>query len=259
MKLSYFPPLLAAYAVFLSVVLGLVFGSFGNAWAWRIVHREKISRGRSHCPKCGHTLSARDLVPLFSYLMLRGKCRYCGAPIARRYPAVEAICALFFLTALLRCGISLALVRFLLMGFFLMVAALVDCDTMELPDGLLLAAACASFLRLFEDAGTWKAMLRGALIVPAVLLLLVLLMDKLKGYETMGGGDIKLLAAVGLHFDAPEMLLLLIFACVLGLVFAAAQKRGKSVPFPFGPMLVLSAWLVLLCGAPLLSWYLSLF
>lgn len=259
MVLSTLPPVCAAYLCFLALLFGLVFGSFGNAWAWRIVHRESISHGRSHCPTCGHTLAARDLVPLFSWLFLRGKCRYCKAPISPRYPLVELLCAAVFCSALLRWGVSLSLLRFLLLGFFLLVASLVDWDSMELPDRLLLAAAAASLLRLVEDPGNWKSMLAGAVLVPGLLLLLVLLMDRLLKKETMGGGDVKLLAVLGLHLGPAAAVLLLILACVLGLLFALLGKTGRGRPFPFGPMLALSGWLVMLFGSPLINWYFSLF
>ena len=258
MALKYFPPAFAVYIGFVALLLGLVLGSFGNAWAWRIAHGEKISRGRSHCPACGHTLAARDLVPLFSWLFLRGKCRYCGKPIPKRYPLTEAICGLFFLSCLLRWGLSLDALRFALMGFFLFVASLVDWETMELPDGLLIAAAVPALLRLAVDLSAWKDMLLGALIIPLALLLIVLVMDKVLGRETMGGGDIKLLAVLGLHFGPVETFILLIFACIIGLVFALIAKRGKGKAFPFGPMLSLAGWLTLLVGSPLANWYLSL-
>ena len=258
MSFSSLPPPLAAYSVFLALVFGLVFGSFGNAWAWRIVHHERISRGRSHCPVCGHTLGVRDLVPLASWLLLGGKCRYCGAPIPRRYPLSELLCAAVFLSALLRWGLTWSLLRFLLLGFLLMVASLVDCDSMELPDGLLLAGAAASLLRLLEDPGAWKSMVAGALLVPAALLLLVLVMDRLLGRESMGGGDIKLLAVLGLHLGPPALGLALLAACLLGLLFALLRRQERSQPFPFGPMLALGGWLTMLFGSGLLQWYLAL-
>ena len=96
-----------------------------------------------------------------------------------------------------------------------------------------------------------------AISVP--LLLLVLLADKLLGRETMGGGDIKLVAVLGLHFGPLQTLFLLILSCVLGLALGAAMKKAKDAPFPFGPALALAGWLTALCGAPLVSWYLSFF
>lgn len=249
-------PLLTAYIVFVTALLGLVFGSFCNAWAWRLVHGESIVRGRSHCALCGHPLGARDLVPLVSWLLLRGKCRYCGGPISPRYPAVELVSALYYVSVVLRFDLTRDALRLLILGSLLLVASLVDWDTMELPDGLLLGGAMAALLRLPED---WKSLLLGGVAVSVPLLLLVLLADRLMGRETMGGGDIKLVAVLGLHFGPLQSLFLLILACVLGLLLGAWMKKAKDAPFPFGPALALAGWLTALLGESAVSWYLSLF
>lgn len=255
-------PAVTAYILVVTALLGLVMGSFCNAWAWRIAHGESIARGRSHCAVCGHILAARDLIPLVSWLTLQGKCRYCGAPISKRYPAVEALSCLYYLSILLRCDVSWDALRFLILGSLLLTACLVDLDIMELPDGLLAAAALCALLRLpAEGLPGLKNALLGGVAVALPLLGLVLLADKLMGRETMGGGDIKLMAVLGLHFGPALSLLLLILACVLGLLFALpGQKQGgESRPFPFGPALGGAAWLTALFGSPVLERYLSLF
>ncbi len=249
-------PFLTAYILTLTALLGLIFGSFCNAWAWRIAHGESIAHGRSHCADCGHTLAARDLIPLVSWLALRGRCRYCGRPISPRYPLVELVSCLYYVSVVLCFDVTLDALRLLILGSLLLTASLVDLDTMELPDGLLLAAALAALLRL---PGGWKDALLGAVAVAGPLLLLVLLADKRMGRETMGGGDIKLVAVLGLHFGPARTLLLLILACVLGLLLGLAMKRAKDDPFPFGPALSLAAWLTALVGGPVVSWYFSLF
>ena len=113
-------PAVTAYLVFLFAVLGLVAGSFCNAWAWRIAHGESIARGRSHCARCGHVLGGRDLVPLFSYLFLKGRAAIPAAPISPRYPAVELLSAAFFVSVLLRYDLlaPLATLRWLLLGCY---------------------------------------------------------------------------------------------------------------------------------------------
>lgn len=252
----YLSPALTAYIVCVTAILGLIFGSFCNAWAWRIAHGESIAHGRSHCAVCGHSLAARDLIPLVSWLSLRGKCRYCGAPISGRYPAVELISCLYYVSVVLRYDVTLDALRLLILGSLLLTASLVDLDTMELPDGLLLAAALAAVLRLPDG---WKSALLGAVAIAGPLLLLVLLADKVMGRETMGGGDIKLLAVLGLHFGPVQTLFLLILACILGLALGAVLKRAKDAPFPFGPALSLAMWGTVLFGAGLTDWYLSFF
>ena len=248
----------AGYLPFMSFVFGAVFGSFCNAWAWRICHEEKITDGRSHCPRCGHTLAAKDLVPLLSWLLLKGRCRYCKAPISPRYIAAEAVLGLYFLSIYLIYGLSWTCLRLLILGCLLLICSLTDLETMELPDAMLIAAAAAALLRLTEPGG-WKSALIGCFAVSAPLLLVVLVMDRILKKETMGGGDIKLTAVLGLHFGAPKTLLLLILACLLGLAGAALQKKKPDVRFPFGPMLSGAGWIVALIGEPVIGWYMGLF
>ena len=257
MNIFELPAAAAAYIIALVFVLGLVFGSFSNAWAWRIVHHEKISKGRSHCPVCGHTLAAKDLVPLFSWLSLKGRCRYCGAPIAKRYPLSEAVLGTYFLSVLLVRGVSWDCLRFWALGSLLLVMSLEDLDIMEIEDYLQIAAA-ALFLLRFREAGFLKDALLG-LIVAAVLLALVLVMERVLKRDAMGGADIKLVAVFGLHFGALQTLLLLVIACIVGLIGAAAAKKGFGKEFPFGPALATAAWITVLAGPQIINAYLSLF
>ena len=259
MSVFSFPIGFALYLLFVTFVFGLVFGSFCNAWAWRIAHHEKITRGRSHCPNCGHTLGVLDLVPLFSYLFLRGKCRYCKKKISPRYPVTELILGLYFVSVVLVFGFSWETLRLLIMGALLLTLSLVDIDTMIIPDGFMLALLLTAPLRLLTDPSSWKSMLIGFFAVSVPLLILVLIMDKVWKKDSMGGGDIKLLAVLGAHFGAASTLLLLILACIFGLIGAKLAKKRKGTPFPFGPMLSIAAWVTVFLGPPVIRWYLSLF
>ena len=254
---------LAAYFLFVAGLLGLVLGSFCNAWAWRLCHGQSIAKGRSHCPHCGHTLGGGDLIPLVSYLCLRGRCRYCKAPISPRYPLAEALCAAYFITVLWRLDVSLPLLRLLPLGCLLLVAGLTDWETCEIPNRITAAGALLFVLRYWEQG--WAGIangLWGGLLLGLPLLLFVLAADKLVGRETMGGGDIKLFAMLGLHFGPALGLLLLIGACVFGLLLALVAKRiGKSQggAIPLGPAIGLSTWFVVIWGPAFVAWYLSLF
>lgn len=262
----YWDPL-TAYLLFLTAVLGLVFGSFGNAWAWRVVHGESIAKGRSHCAACGHPLATADLVPLLSFVLLRGRCRYCGEKISPRYPAAEALCALVFVSLALRFGFTPETLRLCILGFLLLVLSLADLESCIIPDRfLVLAAANFAVFALF-GANPGSALLRGligGLSLFAPMLALVLLADRVLGRESMGGGDLKLLFVLGLYTGPARGLMLLILACAIGLLFALLPGvRGRDAEnpraFPFGPSLALAAWPVLLFGDAFLTWYLGLF
>lgn len=262
-------------ALLTTAIFGLVMGSFCNNWAYRLCRGQSVAKGRSHCPDCGHTLAAKDLIPLLSWALLRGRCRYCGGKISIRYPLAEILSALVFLSLLSRFSPSgqwLELARWALLAPLLLTLALADWESWELPDGLILACAiwfvpCA----LLQGGGA--ALLDGlvgAVAVAGPLLIVVLAADKLVGQETMGGGDIKLIAMLGLHLGAGRVLLLFILACFIGIImallpFSPSEKQeggsGKAGlhSIPFGPSLLLATWATVLWGEGLIHWYLSLF
>lgn len=251
------PAALAAYGTCVAALLGACAGSFLDCAAWRAARGESALRGRSRCPACGRVLGARDLVPVFSYLLLRGRCRRCGAPIGKRCLLSELLCAALFALSFLRFGLSWRLAEQLVFTAVLFYLALSDLETMELP-GLPMVLAAVSWLCFLPSYAEPLVRLRrgavGALAVPLALLLLSLLMDRLLGKESLGGGDLKLLAVTGLYLGWDGNVLMLMLACVLGLALGAALRaRGRA--FPFGPALAAAAYLTALFGEPALSWY----
>jgi len=247
----------------MAVVLGLVMGSFLNCLAWRLVHGESVLKGRSHCAVCGHVLGPADLVPLLSWLLLRGRCRYCGGAVSPRYPLTELLCAALYATLTWRYGVCADSLRFLLLFSLLLAASLVDWEAGWVPDRLLAAGAAGWALLLPLEGEPLKTLARGltgaaALFVP--LLLLVLAADRVLGRESMGGGDLKLFALLGLYFGWAQGLLLVILSCLTGLAAAAAAgKAGPGKPFPFVPAMAAAAWLTAMWGEPVIGWYTSLF
>ena len=267
---------LLLYCTVMIFICGTVLGSFLNCAAWRIAHQESVLHGRSHCPVCGHPLGALDLVPIFSWLFLKGKCRYCQAPVSVRYPLTELFMGSMFVLALFRFDLSPLLFRNLFLLCCLFTLSLVDLEIYEIPDGALLAAALVWLLYglIFEKPAEelFPGLLAGFLIAGAVLLL-SLVMDKVLHRESMGGGDIKLIFVCCLYLGLAAGLFMLILSCIFGLIAAAAGKRkgnspadnqqneGDAVPygaFPFGPSISLAAWFMLTLGAPFVTWYLSL-
>lgn len=258
-------PWLVGYTIALTALFGLVMGSFLNCIAWRMANGGTALHGRSACPKCGHTLAARDLVPLFSWLLQKRRCRYCKAPISARYPTVELVTALCLTAILLWFGISWYSLQLALFTGVLLVLALVDFDTGYLPDRLLVAGIVIFCIFIPATAVPWTALLQGvigglALSVP--LLLVSLLMDRVLGRDSMGGGDIKLFFVVGLYLGWKNGLFCLILACVLGILFSLVCKvrtvEGEKA-FPFGPAIACAAFLSFFVAQPIITWYTSLF
>lgn len=238
----------------LAFFLGAALASFGNVVVWRLPRGVSFTRGRSQCPACGKTLAARDLVPVCSWLLLRGRCRACRARIPRRELYTELLggllsCAAFAVYGFTWCGLAACL---LLLG--LQTIALLDLDTMLIPDGLLLAPALALVFLLPEVS--LAAHIIGIFAASVPLLLLALLTG---GF---GGGDIKLTAVCGLALGWQLTLFALFCGIVLGGAFAlllvARKKAGRRDAIPFGPALAAGCGLALLVGKPVLAWYIGL-
>lgn len=278
-------PALPALALALACVAGAVMGGFANCLAWRAVHGEGALRGRSRCATCGHPLSALDLVPVLSWVLLRGKCRYCGGRVPARYVAAELLCAVYFASIVWAYGLTVHALALCALGCILLGLSLVDLDTRTIPNGFIIAGIAvwlATFWAFGVDPGSMglgslmyalagtplSAVLidglLGAFVVAGALLGLSLAFDKATGRQSLGGGDVKLVFVAGLYVGLAGNVLNLILACAIGLVFAALTRRGREgtddpKAFPFGPSIALATWLTLLAGPQLLGLYFALY
>ena len=271
-------------AIWLSVwlaLLGLALGSFIDCAVARWAVGEKMFEGRSRCLSCGHTLGTPDLIPVVSFLAHRGKCRYCGEKIPADCLAAELAGAVGLVCVGLRFGPmtelgdffyyfdgldklaapALVLAQWLIWAVILLALSLTDAAKRIIPDELLIALAVNRviwFLVMRENVEVIRDALK-ACLVPAALLALVLLAEKLMGRELMGGGDIKLLFALALYLSWAQLLLTLMAGCLAGLVFAALARKKQGTAMPFGPFLAAGAAVVVCFCDPLIQWYFSVF
>ena len=254
-------PFITVYCCAVAALLGACMGSFLNCLAWRTVHGESILRGRSHCDACGHVLGVRDLVPVVSYLVSGGKCRYCGAKLSSRHVWAEAVSAVVFVSLLLKYDISLQTLEAWLLACVLLACAFADLEGYIIPDRFLAVGIVLFIVTLFLDEDPLRRAVDGLLGgfgVAGALLLLVLYMEKRMGREAMGGGDLKLLFLTGLFFGWQENLLCLILACLAGIVWGlAAAKRGGAIPW--GPSICAAGILTMLAGDAAIAAYVSMF
>ena len=252
---------LTAYLCFWLAVLGAVLGSFldcaASRWAAGDPHP---FAGRSRCSSCGHALGTRDLVPVFSFLLRRGRCRYCGAGIPAGCLAAELAGAAVFACLGARFGWTPELGQWLVWAALLLALSLTDWAKRIIPDKLLLALAAnrAVWFALLGHGAREALEAAKALAVPAALLALVLALEKLLGREAMGGGDVKLLAVLALYLGWAELFLTLLAGCLLGLLWAALTGGKTGTAMPFGPFLAAGAVLTVCCGGPVLDWYFGL-
>ena len=182
---------LLIYCCTVAAFLGAVLGSFLNCAAWRIAHGEPWHKGRSHCPQCGHTLAAADLVPVFSWLFLKGKCRYCGTKIPARYVLAELVFAALTVICLLRFDLTWLCLRNWIFICCLFCLSLVDLESYIIPDGCLIISAAVWAIAALPLGMGLKDIGRGlaaGVIYGGGMLLMSLAMDKMLKKESLGGG-----------------------------------------------------------------------
>lgn len=266
-------------------VLGVIFGSFVNALVWRLHEQEalegkkgkaavdrrralSISKGRSMCTHCGHELAAKDLVPVLSWLWLRGQCRYCQKPIGWQYPVVELATGVLFAVSYAVWphqlhGLGLVqFVAWLVFAVAFVALTVYDLRWMLLPDRIvypLIALAalltCVGALWTGKWADLYEPLLGGAIIFG----LFWGLFQLSKG-NWIGGGDVKLALVLGMLAGTPFRALLVLFlASLLGtlgsLPVMLHSKRALALRVPFGPYLLLATTIVVLFGDHISAWY----
>lgn len=244
-------------------VLGLVVGSFLNVVIARVPKKESVVSPRSRCPGCGTFIAPRDNIPVLSWLLLRGRCRSCGARISFRYPLVElATAALFALTAV-RFGVDAALPAFLVFVAALVAITPIDLELRIVPNRIVYPTLFVSVPLLLVAAavdGDWRSA-RDAAIggAAAFAAFFVLWYISPKG---MGFGDVRLSAVIGIFLGwigpwhiALGLFLAFLSASAIGIALMLAGRKGRKDAIPFGPFLALGALVAMLVGEPLLRWY----
>ena len=273
-----FDPVIGWTLVVLAGVLGLLIGSFLNVVVWRLPRGESLSHPGSHCPRCDHAIRWWDNLPVLSWLLLRGKCRDCGEPISKRYPAVEAFTGLFFagiawwaLAGGLRLesapALILATVAFLYFGAISTALTLIDLDVHKLPNKIVYPAYVVGVVLLGAasviegDFGQLLRMVIGGVVLLAAYLLMVIVYP-----PGMGLGDVKLAGVVGLFLawlGWGELAVGAFGAFVLGGVFSLVlillKKVTRKSGVPFGPWMLAGAWVGTFAGGIISERYLALF
>lgn len=244
-------------------VFGALVGSFLNVCIHRIPSGESIAFPASHCPRCLEPIKPYDNVPIVSYLLLRGRCRNCAAPIAARYPLVEMLGGIAAVAAL--CGFGATAEALLVFAFLaaLIVITFIDIDHQIIPDAISVPGIFVGFAAaLLFGEPTWRSSLAGIALGGGILWIVAAGYEWLTGREGMGGGDIKLLAMIGafLGWRAIPVTVLLasLLGTVIGLSLMAVRGRDTKMAIPFGPFLAAAAVCALFWGDALIEWYLSL-
>lgn len=240
-------------------ILGLVIGSFLNVCIYRIPWGESLVYPSSHCGRCGTKLKTRDLVPVASFFMLKGKCRFCGEPISWRYPLVELLTGLLFAAVYGRFAWQSLLIPYLCLTALLVAMSFIDLDTYRIPDRLVLFGFLAgtAFHILAPFINYLDALL--GFVLGGGLFFLIALASR----GGMGGGDIKLAALIGFFLGWRLVLvaafLASLLAAITGIMLIVLKKKRKKDSIPFGPFLALGTLLSIFIGREIIEIYAKYF
>jgi leader peptidase (prepilin peptidase)/N-methyltransferase len=244
------------------LITGMLIGSFLNVCICRMPKGESVVFPPSHCPQCDYRIRWYDNIPLFSYLLLRAKCRGCGLHISLQYPLVELLNGLLTLALFLRFGPTFAFLVLFLFCSALVVITFIDLEHQIIPDEISLSGIVIGFvLSFFLQGHSWLNSLLGILLGGGSLLLVAYGYQWLTGKEGMGGGDIKLLAMMG-AFLGWKSIPFIIFASsligsVIGITIMLIQKKDSKLAIPFGPYLAFAAVVYIFYGRQIIHWYLN--
>lgn len=259
-----------SYIVYVIVFLyGIVIGSFLNVCIYRIPEKSSIVFGRSHCMSCNQPIKWYDLVPIFSFLFLRGKCRNCKAKISIQYPVIEALNGFLYVLVFYIYGwnnfyhIFLSIVNCLIISA-LIVLSVIDFRTNTIPLGInifiLITGITGVIIEYFKEGRKLMTAMDHLIGFFAVSVFLLILFYITKG-QGMGGGDIKLMAAAGLALGVKSVLLAFFIGCILGACIHPLRMKlwHKSRVLAFGPYLSAGIMISILFGKQIVDWYIKTF
>jgi leader peptidase (prepilin peptidase) / N-methyltransferase len=253
-------------------LFGLLMGSFFNVCIYRIPKEESVVSPPSHCPKCGNQLKYYDLIPVLSFLMLKGKCRYCGEKVSIRYALVELLTGLTFLALFLKYSFTVEFLAAIFLMSVLIIVFFIDLDNKIIPHGLTLIGVAGGLILtvfnffnpviLFGNTNWWSHLL-GVLPGSGILFLVALLgLIIYKSDEGMGMGDVYIFAPIGLFLGFKlcilNLMLSIFIAGFISVILLIIRKKNRKDTIPFGPFIVTGTFIVLIWGNSFLNWYFNI-
>ena len=237
-------------------IFGISIGSFLNVCIYRIPLHESIITAPSHCMTCGRKLRWYDMVPVFSWLVLGGKCRNCKSKISVQYPIIEALNGVLYLVVCTVNGLTWVSLIYCLMVSALLTLSVIDWRTYEIPFEINVFLLCLGIAATVLDRNNLLSHVIGAVCVSGFLELLILV----SGGRAIGGGDVKLMAACGLILGWKQILLAFLLGCILGSVIHVIRMKVSHAEhvLAMGPYLSAGVFLAALWGNTWINWYLSL-
>ena len=246
---------LTTFAYIMVTIFGICIGSFCNVLIYRIPKYEEFVKTSSHCMTCNHKLAWYDNIPLFSWITLGGKCRYCKTKLSPQYPIVEAVNGLLWLLIVFVKGFSIEALLLAFMTTGLLALSVIDWRTFEIENGFHVFFITLAAVQIFFDRANWQQYAIGFFAVGVPLLLLYLL----SGGGAIGGGDVKLMAACGLLIGWKNIVLAMMIGCVVGAIIHLFRMKffNAGRKLAMGPYLSIGIFVASLWGTQLLTWYLG--
>lgn len=231
-------------------IYGIVLGSFLNVCILRIPREESIVTAPSHCFSCNHKLSWKDLIPVFSYVFLKGKCRYCGAKVSMRYPLIEVLTGMLLTLTYIRYGFSFHFIKYSILILFLIVIAMIDYDTTDVYSSVIYTGIFIGVVFFIGEKVIYSQSplnyILGAIIGFVIIGGICLLTGG------MGEGDIEIAALCGVYLGWKMEIYFILLSFIIGGTIAAVliftKKKKKTDYIPLGPSLALGAYMVILLG-----------
>ncbi|KOA21411.1 type 4 prepilin-like proteins leader peptide-processing enzyme [Clostridium homopropionicum DSM 5847] len=237
-------------------LLGLSIGSFLNVCIYRIPRGESISFPPSHCTNCNKSIKAYDLVPVVSYIFLKGRCRYCGEKISIKYPLIELITGIVFVVIYIKYGLTIECLKFFFLVSFLILVGIIDYNSMDVYAVTIHSALiCGLFflgVNMYMNLPV-KTYIIGAIIGGGVIAIIIIL------FGGMGWGDAEMCAFCGLYIGVKLTLLMLFLSVNIGAIVAVTnillKRKTRKDPMPLCPSIAFGTFICIIWGEKILTWY----
>lgn len=243
-------------------LFGSIIGSFLNVCIFRVPKEESIVFPASHCGSCNTKLKGKDLVPIISFLALKGKCRYCDDKVSIQYPLIEIATGILFVIVYLKFGLSIDFLKFVTLTSVLLVIGIIDYKTQYVYSSVIMTGIIFGiiFLTITLITGEKLNLINAAIgaLIPAVILAIIVWTT-----NGMGWGDVEIIFMIGIFLGLKLNLLNLFISIILGGLYAIYliifKKRNGKEAIAFGPYIVVATFITFICGNQILDWYLGSF
>ncbi len=242
----------------MGLLIGLLIGSFLNVCIYRIPNKKSIIFPPSHCIRCGEDLRPWDLIPVFSYIFTMGKCRYCGEKISPQYPIIELLNGFIYFLLYMRFGFGFIFIKYALLSSLLIVISMIDLKLQIIPNGLIIFGLITGIIfTLFNGFNRELFNYLLSFLIGGGIFLIIAIVTQ----GAMGGGDIKLMAVLGIWFGWKEILIITLFSFIIGaiisIVLMVLKIKGRKDYVPFGPFIAIATFIMIFYGDKILQWYLQ--